>query len=401
MNDCIDILRSIGATCSSLNQIGGVDKRVWVTQLNQIESYTFDSNGYVNSLVTKENGTSNYRYELAQIIGKKNTHSGNYEGVVGENVSFVKQNAVLKIYTDSPSDRDKVVDLFDAQELVIFFENSNGKIEVYGLDKGLEGSALVGGTGTEMQDDTAVTITLTGDQNKLPYFFLYGGSLATSIEYLDNIGLQPIYYIQSYTSGTSTIDFTNNGGDDWDIGFKISVNNIPTGWSVTSYDYVINFYEGGIVTHNESGNKTADFTSPNLSHGAGVYALSCQYNMTDGINNLYILMGNLIKVDASGNILGAIENNGMKVNSVNGLDIDYTAYVTQIGVSEIINVDAIDANTYALTNLSHSLNDTVTLPIGTGGVAVYTDLDNTFWTDLGSLLSNPFTLGNYYLTVIS
>ena len=39
------------------------------------------------------------------------------------------------------------------------------KIEVYGLDKGLEGSALVGGTGTELQDDTAVTITLTGDQN--------------------------------------------------------------------------------------------------------------------------------------------------------------------------------------------------------------------------------------------
>jgi len=49
MSDCIDILRSIGATCASLNQVGGVDKRVWVTQLNQIESYTFDSDGYINS----------------------------------------------------------------------------------------------------------------------------------------------------------------------------------------------------------------------------------------------------------------------------------------------------------------------------------------------------------------
>ena len=401
MNDCIDILRSIGATCSSLNQIGGVDKRVWVTQLNQIESYTFDSNGYLNSLVTKEYNNSNYRYELAQIVGKKNTHSGNYEGVVGANVSFVKQNAVLKIYTDTPSDRDKVVELFDAQELVIFFENNNGKIEVYGLDKGLEGSALVGGTGTEMQDDTAVTITLTGDQNKLPYFFLYGGSLATSIEYLDNIGLQPIYYIQSYTSGTSTIDFTNNGGDDWDVGFKISVNHIPTGLSVTSYDYVINFYEGGIVTHNESGNKTADFTSPNLSHGAGVYALSCQYNMTNGIDTSYIVIGYLIKVDASGNVLGAIKNDGLIVNSVNGLNIDYTADLTQISVSENVNVDAVDFNTSTFTNLSHSLNDIITLPLGTGGIIIYTDLDATFWADLGSLVANPFQLGNFYITTIS
>ena len=293
--------------------------------------------------------------------------------------------------------------MFDAQELVVFFENNNGKIEVYGLDKGLEGSALVGGTGTKLQDDTAVTITLTGDQNKLPYFFLYGGSLDTSIQYLDNICLQPIYYIQSYTAGTSTIDFTNNGGDDWTVGFKIAVSDLPSGWSVVNYDYNVTFAEGGNYTLIESGTKTSDYdVTSNLSgNGAGVYALSCQYNMTDGINNLYILMGNLIKVDASGNVLGAIKNDGLKANAVSGLSIDYTAYVTQIGVSEIINVDAIDANTYALTNLSHSLNDTVTLPIGTGGVAVYTDLDNTFWTDLGSLLSNPFTLGNFYLTVIS
>jgi len=401
MNDCIDILRSIGATCSSLNQIGGVDKRVWVTQLNQIESYTFDSNGYVNSLVTKENGTSNYRYELAQIIGKKNTHSGNYEGVVGENVSFVKQNAVLKIYTDSPSDRDKVVDLFDAQELVVFFENSNGKIEVYGLDKGLEGSALVGGTGTEMQDDTAVTITLTGDQNKLPYFFLYGGSLATSIEYLDNIGLQPIYYIQSYTSGTSTIDFTNNGGDDWTVGFKIAVSDLPSGWSVVSYDYDVNFIVGGYNTHIDDGNKVTDYDVNTSGNGAGVYLIGCTYNISDGVTNLSFYMRHLIKVDNIGNVLGAIKNNGVIVNSVNGLTINYTAFLTQIGVSGQINVDAFDSTTYDLTNLSHNLNDTVTLPIGTGGFIVYAELDPTFWADLGALLNAPLAIFNIYLTTIS
>lgn len=329
MSDCIDILRSISATCASVNQIGGVDKRAWVTQLNQIESYTFDSNGYVNSLVTKEIGTTNYRYELAQIVGKKNTHSGNYEGVVGENVSLVKQNAVLKIYTDSPSDRDKVVELFDAQELVVFFENSNGKIEVFGLDKGLEGSALVGGTGTEMQDDTAVTITLTGDQNKLPYYFLYGGSLATSIEYLDGIGLNPIYEIQSYTALTSTIDFTNNGGDDWDITFKMIPDNtqLPSGVTIVDYDYIVDFWNSGVQTQLQNADNVTIDTSVNVgSNGAGVYSLQQHYNLSDG-TNLYIW--DLIKVDASGNVLDYVKLNGTIVNSVNGLTVNVTANMTQ------------------------------------------------------------------------
>ena len=227
-----------------------------------------------------------------------------------------------------------------------------------------------------------------------PNGFWYYNTTSKSITKID-------VEITSYTSGTSTIDFTNNGGDDWDVGFKISVNNIPTGWSVTSYDYVINFYEGGIVTHNESGNKTADFTSPNLSHGAGVYALSCQYNMTNGIDTSYIVIGYLIKVDASGNVLGAIKNDGLIANSVNGLNIDYTADLTQISVSENVNVDAVDFNTSTFTNLSHSLNDVITLPLGTGGIIIYTDLDATFWADLGSLVANPFQLRNFYITTIS
>lgn len=207
--------------------------------------------------------------------------------------------------------------------------------------------------------------------------------------------------IESYTAGTSTIDFTNNGGDDWTVGFKIAVNNMPSGWSVTSYDYVINFYQGGSIAHNESGNKTADFTSPNLSHGAGVYALSCQYNMEKGAETSYILIGYLIKVDGAGNILGAIKNDGQIVNSVSGLDINYTADLTQVLVSETINVDAVNFNTFTFTNLSHSLNDTVTLPLGTGGIIIYTDLDATFWADLGTLVSNPFQLGNFCTITIS
>ena len=212
-----------------------------------------------------------------------------------------------------------------------------------------------------------------------------------------------IYSIQSYTSGTSTIDFTNNGGDDWTVGFKIAVSDLPSGWSVTSYDYNVTLLQGGVQTPIESGTKIADYdVTSNLSgNGAGVYALSCQYNMTDGINNSFILIGGLIKVDNVGNVLGGIYNYGFTVNSVNALSVSYTAHITQYIVSETVNVASIDKNTYTPSILSNSLTDTITLLPNSGWIGVFTNLDPIFWSDLGSLLSNPFQVGSFYLTTIS
>jgi len=399
--DCVDILRSITKSCG--DNVGGVNKRVWITQLQQIERYTFDSLGYVNSITTKEIGATNYGYELKKVISKKGSHSGNVEAIENVNVDVFKHTAILKAYATTPEQRDSLVSLYGASKVVVFFETDNGEIEIYGLENGLYATALTGNTGEQMQDDTAFTFTLSGLQTSLPKYFLYGGSLATSIAYLDEIGLNPIYVIQEYSAGTSTIDFTNNGGDDWTVGFKIAVNNMPSGWSVDDYDYSVMFVQSGTQTLIESGTKTADYdVTTNLTgNGAGVYAMSAQYNMTNGIDNLYILIGQLIKVDGSGNVLGSIKNNGLIVNSINGLDINYTVDIEQVGVSEQLNVDAIDSVTFNNTNLSHSENDTITLPLGTGAIAVYTDLDPTFWVDLGSLLSNPIGVGNVYLTIIS
>ena len=50
MADCIDILESIGQGCEKENQVGGVNRRVWVTQKSQVVSTTTDANGYVNTI---------------------------------------------------------------------------------------------------------------------------------------------------------------------------------------------------------------------------------------------------------------------------------------------------------------------------------------------------------------
>lgn len=184
--DCIELFRSIGISCANKNIVGGVNKRVWVTQLPQIASSTTDVNGNINT-ITMGVDSSSASYTLKTITSYKNSHSGTYEGAIGDNVNLIKHNAILKIYTSTQAQKESVEAMFNAEELVVFFETENGQIEVYGFDKGLEASALGGGTGVGLQDDTAVTLTLSGDQRKLPNYFLAGGTLATSIAYLDNI----------------------------------------------------------------------------------------------------------------------------------------------------------------------------------------------------------------------
>jgi len=330
MVDCVDILRSITKSCG--DNVGGVNKRVWITQLQQIESYTYDSLGYVNSITTKEVGTTNYGYELKKVISKKGSHSGNVEAIENVNVDVFKHTAILKAYATTPEQRDSLVSLYGASKVVVFFETDNGEIEIYGLENGLYATALTGNTGEQMQDDTAFTFTLSGLQTSLPKYFLYGGSLHTSIAYLDNIGLTPIYEIESYTAGTSTIDFINNGGDDWDIGFKISMDSeqLPSGQTIDDYDIDVYHYVSGVGTQIEQSNRSTDHVVNTSGNGAGVYSVEQAYNVYDNGNYVTsITQQSLYKVDALGNLEAYFKGKGIIVNSVNGLDINVSAVVEQ------------------------------------------------------------------------
>ena len=139
----------------------------------------------------------------------------------------------------------------------------------------------------------------------------------------------PLRFITSYTALTSTIDFTNNGGDDWDVTFKITPDNtqLPSGVTIVDYDYIVDFWNSGVQTPLQNADNVNIDTSVNVgSNGAGVYSLQQHYNLSDG-TNLHIW--DLIKVDASGNVLDYVKLNGTIVNSVNGLTVNVTANMTQ------------------------------------------------------------------------
>lgn len=190
-----------------------------------------------------------------------------------------------------------------------------------------------------------------------------------------------IYSIQSYTAGISTIDFTNNGGDDWDIGFKIDpISTQPIGLVIDSYDFNAFFWSAGTDTEIEVDSKTADYTLNTSGNGAGVYQIDQNYLDSNG--DVLFTVLRFIKVDGSGNILADYEYLGAVVSSVNGLNMTVTAEVNEVNCTNTIQYYAFDEENPTQTLLIGSgLSDTLTLPIWAKFVTSITTLDATFTTD--------------------
>lgn len=180
-------LANLPASCAAVRKRGGIKKRVWITFLNAFD-YTLDVSGYVDTvtMVSASPPKTIYQYQ-----GRKFKHNGTLTGLVGENFNSITQLLNLLLYFYTPAERAAIEKLWNAEDVVIFIETEggegNGQIEVWGLDTGLNGSALAGGTGTALNDSTALTVTMSGPQDTLPKVLKPTGTttLQQAIDYLN------------------------------------------------------------------------------------------------------------------------------------------------------------------------------------------------------------------------
>jgi len=203
----------------------------------------------------------------------------------------------------------------------------------------------------------------------------------------DYLKIHYAYSIQSYTAGTSTIDFTNNGGDDWDITFNINTDippQIPSGCTINNYDTNIIFYVAGVGTDLDSTSGTTTNYTKNISgQGAGVYLVSQSYNVYSGATQVgFFVILSLYKVDASGNLLAYFKCKGLTVNSVSGLNIDITANIEQSGncLIEWYSYDSL----FNPTLIGNGSIASLTLPTDCAYLIVKPVLDTTFTNDFPS-----------------
>lgn len=187
--------------------------------------------------------------------------------------------------------------------------------------------------------------------------------------------------IQSFTTGTSTISFTNNGGDDWTVDFFINPTSlqVPSGVTVDTMDLTISHWVAGVENNLDSQLINTDYTYNATGNGAGVYALFARYNLSDGSE---FQVYRLVKVDGSGNILISLELKGIIVNSVNGLTMNVTASVVQTGASYDVLWVELPSGTQVGTGTTAS----VTLSSSSTQLAFTLDVDSAITTDM----TDPF-----------
>ena len=181
---CIDLLNGLDPTCEALTKVGGVNKRVWIGQKSALTSFTTNGTTFYVETFTFSVGNG-----FKKFIGKRDKHFGNVELVDGENVNTFNHIVNLVLYHLTPADKIAIEGLCNAEDLFVLLENNAGQIEVFGIDLGLNATAGTGGTGTLLNDSTAFTVTLSGENLKMPRVFKNTGTstLADNITYLDGL----------------------------------------------------------------------------------------------------------------------------------------------------------------------------------------------------------------------
>lgn len=182
--NCNDLLSGIDPACDALNKVGGVNKRVWIGLKANI-SYTVDGEGYVTAITMGTSGSISTK--LYKFIGKRDKNSFSFPLTAGENINTFNHTAVMQLYYSTPSDLEALNQLANSDDLVVFMQGNDDKIYVLGLDKGLNASAGEGGSGVLLNDSTAYTLTLSGEQTEAPRIFrtVEGASISTLTAYLD------------------------------------------------------------------------------------------------------------------------------------------------------------------------------------------------------------------------
>lgn len=242
--------------------------------------------------------------------------------------------------------------------------------------------------------DVATALGTGYEIGKLFRLPLSAGNRLLSICMADIIG---------YTAGTADIIFAPDGIGGFDIDFKItpiSYNAFGGGaGAIDNYDRKVDFSVGGSSTVLAQTNETNDTSVNTGVNGAGVYIVVQTFK--DVSNNVLFNVKSIYKVDALGVIIASKIHSGITINSVSGLSVNLTSHIVQTGIIEDLKVGFLDNTFYPISSQPINPTDTVTLPYNAVATAVYTDLDNTFWSDMTAFdLAHPEYASGVLQTII-
>lgn len=180
------IENGISITCDDLRRVGGVNKRVWIFNISDLQDTKYtEMSDYISAI-----NFDTYK-GLYAFTSKKKSNSGGYalqKQQPGGNV-FFQHDVIVKLFPDSPSE-DAVVENLSVGEFGVIIETNNQEFILYGAENGMEGTEGTQNSGQENASDVALSLTFTGEEKKLPRRISVGGTgadYAATKAYLESL----------------------------------------------------------------------------------------------------------------------------------------------------------------------------------------------------------------------
>ncbi len=188
------LLKGIQGSCNALKKVGGLNKRIYLGLIEDIETVTFGASNAnsITAITFKEDKG------LTQWIGKKDKNSTGIEIEAGENVNIRTQTVTPIVYYETALELSYLDSLIDQEQVFAIVETVAGSLEVFGINKtafnsfGLKATALSGSSGVVLNDSTGYTLTLSGGLTNLQLQYNPGVALATNITALDALSIDPV-----------------------------------------------------------------------------------------------------------------------------------------------------------------------------------------------------------------
>jgi hypothetical protein len=165
MANCL-ISSGITVSCDDLRRVGGLAKRVWIGNIDDLVNQFPTGRDYVTNI---ELGT----YQgLFKFESSKFSHEANYAIAKsdGGNISF-NQTVILRLFNNDPTD-DGVIEDMTTSDIFAIVQTNNNEFFIYGAGSGLGLTEGTGGSGRQLADSTVTQLTLTGSEKELPKRFL-------------------------------------------------------------------------------------------------------------------------------------------------------------------------------------------------------------------------------------
>ena len=177
MANCL-ISSGISVSCQDLRRSGGIAKRVWIGNLDDLTNPFPTGASYVTNIEL-----STYQ-SLYAFESSKFSHEANYtiSKSDGGNISF-NQTVILRLFNNDPTDDQVIADL-TTSDVFCIVQTNNNEFFIFGSGSGLGLTEGAGGTGRQLTDSTVTTLTLTGAEKELPKRFLRT-DVETTLAYLE------------------------------------------------------------------------------------------------------------------------------------------------------------------------------------------------------------------------